>query len=157
MVSEFLATHKIIGVECDVSIEDNLLVAASAIIPIFNFPNWKYDNLFEVYIYPEHFNENLEIKGKGQIILGMVGTGYMDGKMILSKKALHHGFKNETDKKNTAIHEFVHLIDKMDGEIDGVPEVLLDNSNNNDNTIFINIRLKLLNDTKYQPQQESKI
>jgi Mlc titration factor MtfA (ptsG expression regulator) len=56
----------------------------------------------------------------------MVGTGYMDGKMILSKKALHHGFKNETDKKNTAIHEFVHLIDKMDGEIDGVPEVLLE-------------------------------
>ena len=26
---------------------------------------------------------------------------------------------------NTAIHEFIHLIDKTDGEVDGIPEVLL--------------------------------
>ena len=55
----------------------------------------------------------------------MVGTGYMEGKMILSKTSLHNGFRNETDKKNTAIHEFVHLIDKADGNIDGIPELLL--------------------------------
>ena len=29
-------------------------------------------------------------------------------------------------KKNTAIHEFVHLIDKTDGTIDGIPELLLE-------------------------------
>ena len=28
--------------------------------------------------------------------------------------------------RNTAIHEFVHLIDKMDGTLDGVPELLLE-------------------------------
>jgi Mlc titration factor MtfA (ptsG expression regulator) len=55
----------------------------------------------------------------------MVGTGYMEGKMILSKKALRHGFKNEADKKNTAIHEFIHLIDKSDGVIDGIPSALM--------------------------------
>ena len=49
----------------------------------------------------------------------------MEGKMILSKPSLQHGFQNETDKKNTAIHEFVHLIDKADGAVDGVPELLL--------------------------------
>ena len=27
---------------------------------------------------------------------------------------------------NTAIHEFIHLIDKMDGTLDGVPELLLE-------------------------------
>jgi len=46
--------------------------------------------------------------------------------MILSKPALHHGFSNKSDKKNTAIHEFVHLIDKLDGSIDGIPELLLE-------------------------------
>ena len=56
----------------------------------------------------------------------MVGTGFMNGKMILSKQALHLGFQNETDKQNTAIHEFVHLIDKFDGNIDGLPEYLVD-------------------------------
>ena len=46
--------------------------------------------------------------------------------MILSKKALYHGFKNTTDKSNTGIHEFVHLIDKLDDRTDGVPERLLE-------------------------------
>ena len=50
----------------------------------------------------------------------------MNGQMILSKPALHLGFANETDKKNTAIHEFVHLLDKADGTIDGIPERLLE-------------------------------
>ena len=46
--------------------------------------------------------------------------------MILSKPSLHNGFRNETDKKNTAIHEFVHLIDKLDGNVDGIPELLME-------------------------------
>ena len=46
--------------------------------------------------------------------------------MILSKPALHLGFDNSSDKKNTAIHEFIHLIDKADGAIDGVPALLLE-------------------------------
>jgi len=59
----------------------------------------------------------------------MVGYGFMEGKMCLSKKALLHGFSNATDKRNTAIHEFIHLIDKIDGDIDGIPEVLIENPN----------------------------
>ena len=46
--------------------------------------------------------------------------------MLLSKQALREGFINARDKKNVAIHEFVHLIDKADGRIDGVPKVLLE-------------------------------
>ena len=46
--------------------------------------------------------------------------------MILSRKALHHGFNNKSDKGNTAIHEFIHLLDKADGDIDGIPAALLD-------------------------------
>ena len=125
-VHEFLLNHRITGVECDVSITDNLLVAASAIIPVFKFPEWRYTNLYDVLLYPDHFNAHHEVTGKNRSILGMVGTGYMEGKMILSKPALHHGFKNESDKKNTAIHEFVHLIDKIDGQIDGIPEILME-------------------------------
>ena len=56
------------------------------------------------------FNENFDTKGSGRRILGMVGSGYMEGKMILSIPALRLGFANESDKKNTAIHEFIHLI-----------------------------------------------
>lgn len=125
-VQEFLLNHKITGINVSVDITDKLLVASSAVIPILAFPDWRYTNLTEVLIYPDMFNEKFETEGTDREILGMVGTGFMEGKMILSKPALHHGFSNETDKKNTAIHEFVHLIDKLDGIIDGIPELLLE-------------------------------
>lgn len=125
-VHEFLINCKITGVETEVSEIDRILVAASAIIPIFAFPNWKYYNLKEVILYPSLFNQEFNTVGDKRNIAGMVGTGYMEDKMILSKQALHHGFKNESDKKNTAIHEFVHLIDKADGNTDGIPSLLLE-------------------------------
>ncbi len=126
-IHEFLLNCKITGVEVEVDIEDKILVASSAIIPIFRFSDWRYVNLNEVLLYPDMFNEKLETSGEDRRIMGMVGSGYMEGKMILSKKALHHGFSNSSDKKNTAIHEFVHLIDKLDGATDGVPSLLMDN------------------------------
>lgn len=122
---EFLANVKITGIETEVEIQDRLLVASSAVIPIFEFPDWQYLNLDEVLLYPASFNSKFETSGEKGTILGMVGEGYMNGKMILSKPSLHNGFRNETDKKNTAIHEFVHLIDKADGQVDGIPELLL--------------------------------
>lgn len=125
-VHEFLLNCRITGIQTDVNTTDTILVAASAIIPIFAFQDWKYLNVHEVLIYPDTFNDTFEFEGDNRAILGMVGTGYMEGKMILSKAALKHGFENESDKKNTAIHEFVHLIDKADGEVDGIPSVLLE-------------------------------
>ncbi len=124
-IQEFLLNCRITGIKTPVNDIDKILVASSAVIPIFRFPEWKYLNLKEVLLYPSSFDENFDTS-KGNPILGMVGTGYMEGKMILSKPSLHHGFRNETDKKNTAIHEFVHLIDKADGTIDGIPELLLE-------------------------------
>lgn len=125
-VQEFLLNCRITGISTEIDTTDKLLVASSAVIPIFQFKNWRYGNLSEVLLYPTMFDEKFRTEGEGRRILGMVGTGYMEGKMILSKPALLHGFKNESDKKNTAIHEFVHLIDKSDGVIDGVPSLLLE-------------------------------
>lgn len=126
LIQEFLLNCRITGIKTTVTDEDKILVAASAVIPIFGFENWKYHNIKEVLLYPSSFNEQFETDGKNKPILGMVGNGYMENVMILSQKALHHGFQNESDKRNTAIHEFVHLIDKADGNIDGIPEILLE-------------------------------
>ncbi len=38
---------------------------------------------------------------------------------------LRQGFINSDSKHNTGIHEFVHLVDKTDGAIDGIPEKLI--------------------------------
>lgn len=125
-VQDFLLHTKITGVKTELSELDRLLIASSAIIPIFNFDNWYYQNIDEVLLYPNAFNRQFETKGQERNILGMVGDGVMNGKMLLSRNALKQGFKNETDKKNTAIHEFVHLIDKSDGLTDGIPTLLME-------------------------------
>jgi hypothetical protein len=65
-------------------------------------------------------------KTKGRDIAGLVKTGRFENQMILPRKALHHGFNNKTDKGNTSIHEFIHLLGKADGVIDGIPAALLD-------------------------------
>lgn len=125
-IQQFLSQVKITGVHTIAEPIDFVFVAASAIIPIFAFDNWQYNNLNEVLLYPDAFNEEFKIEGgQNRLVLGMVGSGAMQHVMILSQSSLREGFNNETNRNNTGIHEFVHLIDKTDGEVDGVPENLL--------------------------------
>ncbi len=119
----FLHEVYIDAVEFELEEIDRVFVAASAIIPVFRFRNWHYTNITGVIIYPDNFNKNLGFgsDAENRWIAGMVGTGKYENQMFLSRKALHHGFKNKTDKRNTGVHEFIHLLDKTDGKIDGVP------------------------------------
>lgn len=124
-VQNFLRTVRITGVKTRVENIDSVLVAAAAIIPIFAFEGWEYRNIHEVLLYPASFNEDYHIEGKGRDTLGMVGNGPLQNVMILSQQDLRNGFLIHSDKSNTAIHEFVHLVDKADGATDGLPDALL--------------------------------
>jgi Mlc titration factor MtfA (ptsG expression regulator) len=124
-MQSFLSHVRITGVGTTVEDEDRALVAASAIIPIFAFPDWEYINLNEVLLYPDSFNETFSQEGSDRHTLGVVGTGPYQNVMILAKNELRNDFMNKSGKDNTAIHEFVHLIDKTDGAVDGIPEFLL--------------------------------
>ncbi|HUH32720.1 MAG TPA: M90 family metallopeptidase [Daejeonella sp.] len=125
-VQAFLKQVHIEGVGTEITLVDKILVAASAIIPIFGFGDWRYPNITNVILYPDTFNEEFQFEGSGRSTTGMVGTGYMNGQMILSKSALHAGFSHDESKSNTPIHEFVHLLDKTDGATDGIPEQLME-------------------------------
>lgn len=123
-IMRFLKKVRITGIETEIDITDKLLVASSASIPVFGFPDWDYTFLDEVLVYPGSFDSKYNINSKEEFITGMVGTGTMEGKMILSKPALRRGFENGTDKHNVGVHEFIHLFDKEDGSIDGIPATL---------------------------------
>lgn len=112
----FLLNVRIRGMETEVTHVDKILIAAGAVIPIFRFSNWHYANLDEVQLYPGSFR----IPNTDKMANGLVGWGAMEGKMMLSRKAVHHGFYDNTDNKNVAIHEFIHILDKQDGKIDGM-------------------------------------
>lgn len=117
----FLLNVNIVGVGTEVTHEDRILVASGAIIPIFGFERWHYVNLQEVQLYPDKF----VIPETTTMANGLVGWGEMEGKMLLSQKALHHGFDDPNDQRNVAIHEFVHILDKQDGKMDGVMLTLM--------------------------------
>ncbi|MCX2573485.1 M90 family metallopeptidase [Pedobacter sandarakinus] len=124
-VAEFFSTVKIEPVGLEMTTLDELLIASSAVIPIFGFGDWQYKNLTSVLLYPDTFDKDFQFEGGDRKIMGMVGSGFMNGQMILSRSALRHGFSKSAGKENTAIHEFVHLLDKSDGATDGVPEHLM--------------------------------
>lgn len=127
-IQQFLKRIRITGIDTEVTDEDRLLVASSAVIPIFAFPKWEYDTLYEVLLYPDLFSEEFDFKGHDREISGLVGTGgAIDHVVIFSKPALWMGFDNQSDKHNVGIHEFVHLFDKQDGDLDGIPAILMEN------------------------------
>lgn len=125
-VEHFLSAVQITGVNAVVEDIDRLLIAAGAIIPVYAVPDWQYINLHEVLLYPGTFNEDFDQGGSDRLVTGMVGHGAMQHVMIITKWELRQGFINNNDARNTAIHEFVHLIDKMDGTMDGLPEIILE-------------------------------
>jgi MtfA peptidase len=125
-LKKFLSSVKITGANAEVEDLDRLLIGAAAVIPTFYIKDWEYINLREVLVYPGNFNTDFEQHGHERSISGMVGTGHMQNVMILSKWEIRQGFIDSSSQNNTAIHEFIHLIDKMDGTLDGVPELLLE-------------------------------
>lgn len=126
-VSGFLAGITITPVNTELTDLDRIFIGAGAIIPVFRFPDWEYINLREVLVYNDTFNMDFQSEGnEDRNIAGLVGTGVYNRKMFLSRAALRESFDNKTDKRNTVVHEFVHLIDKTDGDTDGIPELLLD-------------------------------
>ena len=69
-IKEFLGYVRIDGIDTDVNEIDRLLVAASAVIPIFGFKKWIYYNLRNVLLYPGSFNKEeflIKPKDKGDL------------------------------------------------------------------------------------------
>ena len=128
-VQRFLNNKQVTGVDTEIDDTVRVLVASSAIIPTFAFPNFEYPNVNEVLIYSKAFNKNFETgEGADGNILGMVGNRFMKGIVLFSKPSLLAAFDGKAHSFNVGVHEFVHLIDGLDGAIDGVPNMLIENS-----------------------------
>ena len=129
-VQLFLFGKRVEGIDTEVDDLVRVLVAASAIIPTFAFPAFDYPELHEVLVYPASFSQKFEIgeDQQSENIEGMVGNRYMNHSLLLSKPALLNGFNGRKGDNNVGIHEFVHLLDREDGEVDGMPERLADHA-----------------------------
>jgi len=126
MLQLFLSEKRITGIQVEIDDLTRVLVASSAVIPIFGFRDWEYRNLGEVLVFPgsiKRFQE--EDSQLVSEVLGRVNPFQNDHYVTLSKPALERGFNNMADGKNVGLHEFAHMLDQADGEIDGTPKAYL--------------------------------
>jgi Mlc titration factor MtfA (ptsG expression regulator) len=103
-----------------------LLVAASAVIPVFNYDGWSYINLSEVLVY-NGLVETYQMSEEDQKnqVLGQVRPFQNRHLLLLSSASLEAGFAKMNGPENVGFHEFTHLIDGADGDMDGVPKALM--------------------------------
>lgn len=126
-IKRFFAHTSITGVkDLEVTDELKLLVAASAIIPVFLFDGWEYVNLSEVIIYDGIVEPNQRNDAEQDgMLLGQVRPFQTQHVLLLSKQYLIQGFESMNGKSNVGIHEFAHLIDQADGTMDGIPKAFM--------------------------------
>ena len=121
----FLSEKKISGIETETDDTVKVLIAASAVIPVFNWDDWEYDDISEILVYPGRFDNNYRFDGRDNFLGMVTGKG---GVIIISKQDIIDGFKNWEKGRNVGIHEFAHKIDGEDGYIDGMPFLITDKS-----------------------------
>lgn len=116
----FLLDQHIEGVDVELDDELRALTAAGAVILTFGIPEYEWDTTRDILIYPTRYDEEYQYGPQGDV-LGQVSR---QGSIILAADALRRGFADGTDGHNVALHEYAHVLDFADGEIDGVPASL---------------------------------
>ena len=101
----FVAEKRITGVGTPVTEELKLLVAASAVTLSLCWPDYEWDHLTEVLLYPQDFARDY-----GFEMQELSGQTHGWGTVILSVPALLQSFADPDDGYHVGIHEFAHLV-----------------------------------------------
>jgi Mlc titration factor MtfA (ptsG expression regulator) len=112
----FLAEKRITGVEAEVTDELRLLVAASAVTLSLGWPDFEWDALSEVLLYPQDFDRDYGFESRE-----LSGQAHGWGTVILSIPSLRHSFEDPDDAYHVGYHEFAHLLDLEMTHFDGIP------------------------------------
>jgi hypothetical protein len=112
----FLAETRVTGVGVAVTEELRLLVAASAVTLSLGWPEFEWDRVPEVLLYPEEFDRDYNFGGDDR-----AGEAHAWGTVILSVPALLESFDDPDDGYHVGLHEFAHLLDLEQSDFDGIP------------------------------------
>jgi Mlc titration factor MtfA (ptsG expression regulator) len=119
----FAAETRITGIEVEVSDELRLLVAASAVTLSLGWPDYEWDQLTEVLLYPDDFDRDYSFGGDE-----LAGQTHPEGTVILSVPSLEESFEYPDDAFHVGIHEFAHLLGLDQSHFAGIPAGLRDDS-----------------------------
>ncbi len=112
----FLSEARITGIEVEATEELKVLVGASAVTLSLGWPQYEWDQLTEVLLYPQDFDRDYTFEKDDR-----AGETHPWGTVILSVPALRESFEDPDDAYHVGIHEFAHLLDVDQTHFDGVP------------------------------------
>jgi Mlc titration factor MtfA (ptsG expression regulator) len=112
----FLAETRITGIGVEVDDELRLLVAASAVTLSTGWPEYEWDQLGEVLLYPDDFDRDYDF-GEAELS----GQAHPEGTVILSVPSLQESFEYPDDSYHVGLHEFAHLLDLEQAHFGGIP------------------------------------
>ena len=112
----FMAETRVTGIEAPVTDELRLLVAASAVTLSLGWPDYEWDQLSEVLLYPHNFDRDYSFDSED-----LSGQAHPWGTVILSIPALRESFADPDDAYHVGIHEFAHLLDLDRTQFSGIP------------------------------------
>jgi len=112
----FLAEKRITGVDTAATDELRLLVAASAVTLSLGWPEYEWDQVTEVLLYPQDFDRDYGFEERE-----LAGQAHPWGTVILSVPALVESFDDPDDAYHVGLHEFAHLLDVDQSHFDGIP------------------------------------
>ncbi len=95
--------------------EHRVTIAAAAARLTMRLDVALYDDLTEIVIYPGAYAH----PDAGEI--AVLGEAHAWGTVVLSWEAVVQGMRNPRDGHDTAVHEFAHVLDRVDGAFDGAP------------------------------------
>jgi Mlc titration factor MtfA (ptsG expression regulator) len=112
----FMSETRITGIEAAVTDELRLLVAASAVTLSVAWPDYEWDQLTEVLLYPHDFDRDYSFETPE-----LAGQAHPWGTVILSIPALRESFADPDDGYHVGIHEFAHLLGWDKSQFSGIP------------------------------------
>lgn len=102
--------------------EMRVVVSGAAARLVRNLSLDRYDRLTEIVLYPSHYQHPTHHADAGARTV-VYGEAHRFGTVVLSWDAVRHGIARADDGHDTAIHEFAHVLDIVDGAFDGTPEL----------------------------------
>lgn len=112
----FLAEKRITGIGVAATDELKVLVGASAVTLSLGWPDYEWDQLAEVLLYPQDFDRDYTFEHDD-----LSGEAHPWGTVILSVPALLESFEEKNEAYHVGIHEFAHLLDVEQTHFDGIP------------------------------------
>lgn len=102
----------------DLNDEIRVLTAATAVMLVFNRPEWNLPRVKSVIIKPGAFQVPHDDDDED-------ATGlHFDNTIVISLEDFYRSFQRAEDGYNVVVHELAHAIDVETGAVDGVPSYL---------------------------------